>query len=486
MTRAVRLSPSFAALCTLGLAALPLKAEETKVKELWTELSAGQRHFVEIPSIAPLVERIEAASLVILTEGDAERHGEGPALPPGHPPMPSPEGGPFGVRGQGSGFLIHPAGYALTNHHVIEGARRIRVVVGRDSREVNARVVGTDPKTDVALIQLMSSKTDWPAVPLGDSDALRVGDFVVAIGNPFGLERSVSLGILSARGRRDISPSGRAGLYDFLQTDASINFGNSGGPLLNLAGEVVGMNTAINAAAQGIGFAIPINMIKRMLPELRREGRLVRSWLGVGIQKVSPELARSFGLERPRGALIRQVLDDGPAAKAGVLPGDIIMRFGSYDIQDANELPLVAGDEGVGRTVPVVLLRDGREHKLAVTLGEHPDNLPARPADAEVAAKTLDKGDSIGLSVVTLDDDDRGRLGLEGAVKGARVVNVRFGSPAFQAGLRPDDIIQKVNGSDVEEAKDFARVVKGAKNGEVLRLFVLREGGSLFVALQRP
>ena len=472
----------------LACAAVPLWAPALRANDLWTELPQSERRFLEIPSVAPLVERMEKASLVILTEGEIEGHGggEGPVLPPGHPPMPSPEGSPFGVRGQGSGFLIHPSGLALTNHHVIEGAKRIRVVVGRSHQEVPARVVGTDPKTDVALIQLLSPRKDWPAIPLGDSGRLRVGDFVVAIGNPFGLERSVSLGILSARGRRDISPSGRAGLYDFLQTDASINFGNSGGPLLNLAGEVVGMNTAINAAAQGIGFAIPINMIKRMLPELRKEGRLVRSWIGVGIQKVSPELALSFGLERPRGALIRQILDEGPADKAGLLPGDIIVRFGDHEIDDANELPLVAGDEGVGRTVKVLLLREGKQMSRSITLGEHPDNLPARKGSDDVVAAAQDKGESIGVSVVTLDGDDRGRLGLEGGVVGARVVDVRFGSPAFQSGLRPDDIIQKVNGVDTSDAPAFAKVVKGAKSGEVLRLFVLREGGSLFVALQKP
>jgi len=457
---------------------------------LWTELGKKKRKTVQIPSVAPLVDSTEPASLVVLTEGPADTS-KGGGMPPGHPPFAPGPGGP--VRGQGSGFLIHPSGYALTNHHVIEKATSIKVRVGHERTEVAARVIGTDPKTDVALIQLLSKRTDWPTVPLGNSDKLKVGDFVIAIGNPFGLEQSVSMGIVSARGRRDVNPSGRMGLYDFLQTDASINFGNSGGPLLNLSGEVVGMNTAINAAAQGIGFAIPINQIKRMLPSLQKNGRIIRSWIGVGIQSVTPELARGLGLDGPRGALVRQVLEGAPAGEAGILAGDVILVFDGHKIEDANELPLVAGDAGVGSTVDVELVRDGKHKTLQVTLGEHPDSKKAKEAAAAKAAKEAPaksaKGDgkkTIGLSVVSLDGDDRKRLALDKGTKGARVVKVGFGSAAFHAGLQADDVVTKVNGSDVSNANDLQRVVKDAEPGHVLRMFVLRGGSSIFVALQKP
>jgi serine protease Do len=477
-TRAYAALFAFSLLATLPAAA----AADT---ELWTELPGKKRKEIRIPSVAPLVERVEPASLVVMTEGPpAAASGEG--LPPGHPPfMPGPDGP---MRGQGSGFLIHPSGYALTNHHVIENATSIKVRVGASREEVAAKVIGTDPKTDVALIKLETGSR-WPAVPLGNSDRLKVGDFVVAIGNPFGLEQSVSMGILSARGRRDVNPSGRMGLYDFLQTDASINFGNSGGPLLNLSGEVVGMNTAINAAGQGIGFAIPINQIKRMLPQLKQHGRIIRSWIGVGIQGVTPELAKSLGLERPRGALVRQVLDNAPAAEAGVLAGDVILVFDGEQIDDANELPLIAGDAGVGRTVELQLVREGKRKKLRLTLGAHPDNLTeddARPESEKSApAATKEKG-PIGLSVVTLDDDDRRRLDLGADQKGARVVKVAFNSAAFHSGLQPDDVVVKVNGASVTSARSLEKVVKDAKSGEVLTMFVLRGGSSIFVALQKP
>jgi serine protease Do len=460
----------FLLLC-LALLSLPAAADGS----LWVELKARDKKPIKIPSVAPLVERSQSAVLVVISETDTP-----PDLPPGHPAMPP--GSPM-MEGQGSGFLIHPSGLALTNHHVIENARVIKVRVGRERREHRARVVGTDQKTDVALIEIVSDKKDWPALPLGKTEQLKVGDFLVAIGNPFGLANSVSMGILSGRGRRDVAPSGRGGLYDFLQTDASINFGNSGGPLLNLAGEVVGINTAINAAAQGIGFAIPIDMVKSMLPALRKDGRIVRSWIGVGIQEVSPELAKSVGMRRPRGALIQRVLEDGPAAGGGIVPGDIIVTFDGHDIEAASELPLYAGDAGVGRSVSVSLWRDGAPMTVKVTLGAHPDNKKKAAADKKEPEK---RKAELGVSVVTLDDDDRARLGIDKKQEGARVVKVKMGSAAFSAGLRPDDVVQRVGGEKIKGAKDFAKMVKATERGGVLRLFVLRDGTSLFVALTRP
>lgn len=466
--------------------------------DLWTELPARARRPLALPSLAPLVDQVGGASLVLFTEFDPESAPSSSphaALPEGHPPVPGFEGAPDfgdpGAGGQGSGFVIHPSGLVLTNYHVIEGARAIFAWVGRGTDEVPARVVGTDPKTDVALLELVSERRDWPALPLGDSDALRVGDFLVAIGSPFGLDRSVSLGILSARGRRDIWPGGRAGLYDFLQTDASINLGNSGGPLLNLAGEVVGMNTAINADGQGIGFAIPVNMIKKMLPALRSEGRLVRAWMGVGIQPVSPDLARAFGLEHATGALIREVVPGSPAALAGMRHGDVVLRFGAQEVIEADDLPLLASDAKVGDRVEVSGVRQGQPMRARITLAAHPDNLPPRDAPSHeplLAAPEpgTQRGAELGLKVTTLLPDDRQRLAIEESVRGARVLDVRLGSPAFQAGLLPDDVVREVNHEPVDTAHAFAAQVQRARAGEALRLWVWRADGSFFVALDKP
>jgi serine protease Do len=464
----------------LPLTLLVLSVPAAAADKIWTELDARARRSIDIPSVAPLVERSAPAILVVLTENDVSDR----PMPPGHPTMPLPPGGV--MQGEGTGFVIHPSGYAVTNNHVIENARSIRVKVGNDSEEYPAVVVGADPKTDVALIRIDSPRSDWPVLPLGDSDALKVGDFVVAIGNPFGLAQSVSLGIISARGRRDINPSRRAGIYDFLQTDASINPGNSGGPLMNLAGEVVGINTAVNAAANGIGFAIPVNMVKTMLPDLREKGRVVRSWIGVGIGRVTPELAKGLGLKKPAGALVRQVVAGGPAASAGIEPGDVITHFDAREIGDANELPLVAGDAGVGRPITLRLVREGVVKEMPISLGEHPDNLAMAPAKTPEKSTTPEKPVALGLKIVSLNAEDRARLGLDPSVKGARVVGVEPGSSAAQGGLMPDDIVLKVGGVDVPDANAFAARVKKLSSGSVLRLLVRRQNDTLFVAIVKP
>lgn len=446
---------------------------------LYTELSAKQRRKVAIPSVAPLVDKAAPASVFITAIGQA------PQLPKGHPQMPQ---GPSG-KGQGSGFVIHPSGLVLTNNHVIEAAQKITVRVGKGSSEWPATIVGTDPKTDVALLQITpSEKTPkkWKAMPLGDSESLRVGDVVVAIGSPFGLQNSVSMGIISGRGRRDINPNGRSGLYDFLQTDASINPGNSGGPLLNLSGEVVGINTAINAAASGIGFAIPIALVKRMLPALKKDGKVTRSWLGVAIQKVSPELAAARGLKEVGGALIQRVADDSPSQKAGILAGDIITTFDGIKIADASELPFIAGDAGVGHKAKVSVVRGKERKTLIVDLGAHPDNLVKAQKSSSSKPVEKPKRQSLGISVVTLDNDDRERLGLGKKTMGVRVVRVVPGSPAFLSGLRPDDVVQKANGVEMIDADTFARLIKKAPSGMLLELFVLRNNSSTFVALTLP
>ena len=467
-----------------------LAVTSAHAENLWTE-PAAKRAAVSIPSVAPLVDKLEPAVLVIFTQADFDPERD---LPPGHPPLPEGmpfpdlgggEGGDPEVRGQGAGFLITPTGYALTNHHVVENARSITVRVGEGHDEIAATVIGSDEKTDIALIKLDSPKKDWPVISLGDSDAMHVGDFVVAIGSPFGLEQSVSVGIVSGRSRRDIAPSGREGLYDFMQTDASINPGNSGGPLLNLYGEAIGINSAVNAAGSGIGFAIPINMAKKILPSLKDKGRFARSWIGVQITGIDKDIAKGLGLDRVRGALVREVVVDGPAAKGGVQPGDVITAFEGKTIEDSYELPLLAGEAGVGKSVKVDLLRDGKPKTVTVVLGDHPDNA-AKPKKEPAAKKSEEKDGSLGVVVVTLDSDDRDRLKLARDVAGTRVTKVRPGSAAFLAGLMPDDVIVEVNKKDTKTANDFAAVVKDTPNKGVLKLLLRRGASTIFIAVQKP
>lgn len=455
---------------------------------LWVEGTKKTRP-IQIPSVAPLVKRTEPASLVVFTKTRVTE----PMLPPGHPSVPGggPEGGPEEVQGQGSGFLIHPSGLALTNAHVVENALALWVQVGTDPKEIAAKVIGVDEKTDVALLQLIDAerKKPWPVVPLGDSSKLEVGDFVVAIGNPFGLEQTVSMGILSARHRKNIAPSGRVGLYDFLQTDASINVGNSGGPLLNLRGEVVGINTAVNSAASGIGFAIPINMVKAMLPALKKDGKVARSWIGVQISPLSREVARGLGLDRPRGALVTRVLDTGPAAAAGIAVGDVVTRFGDVALEDATDLPLLAGNYGAGVPVELEVVRNKKPLKLTVTLGTLPEAAPEAvvPAKPKVEKEAKEKKKKrLGFFVSDLNAKDKERFNLNPDSNGVLIFRIQRGSPAAMAGLQKDDIIVGVNGERVTDAKTFQEKVKATKAKELLSIVVVRQGATVFVPLVMP
>jgi S1-C subfamily serine protease len=333
------------------------------------------------------------------------------------------------------------------------------------------------------VLKLRSTRTDWPFLLLADSESLSVGDLVVAIGSPFGLAQSVSSGIVSARGRRDVEPSGRQGLYDFIQTDASINPGNSGGPLIDAWGAVVGMNAAVNAAGPGIGFAIPINQVKRMLPSIIATGRYLRSWIGVSIVSVEPNVAVAMGLSSARGALIREVVPGGPAAVAGVKPGDVIVAFNERVVHEASELPLLAGDAGVDATVMLDIVRDAQPVALPLVLKSHPDNA-AVPVSA--APKPPPRDPTIGIAVVTLDDDHRSRMGLEVSIAGARISTLRPGSPAFVAGLAQDDVVIMVNGNPVVAAEEFAGIVNAAPSGAILKVLVRRGAATVFAAVQKP
>ena len=351
----------------------------------------------------------------------------------------------FKTRSLGSGFIIDPSGLIITNNHVVEGADKITVnLIG--GKDYKATIKGRDPKTDLALIQVTNPPPDLPFLKLGDSEAVRVGDWVMAVGNPFGLSHTVTQGIISAKGRVI-----GAGPYDnFLQTDASINPGNSGGPLLNLKGEVVGINTAILASGQGIGFATPSNMAQSVIPQLKEKGKVIRGMLGVQVQVVTPELAKSFGMAEPKGALVAEVNAGSPAEKAGIQRGDIIVDFNGHPIHEMNDLPRLVADTAPGAKANVKILREGKEKSYTLTISELTEEKQAAPAKEEGTGEET----PLGLMVKNIDPNLAKRFRLRDT-KGALVVGVEQGSAAADAGIRPGDILLEIDGQVVNTAKDF-------------------------------
>jgi serine protease Do len=373
------------------------------------------------------------------------------------------------VPSSGSGFVIAKDGFIVTNDHVVADAEEITVVF-RDGKKLQASVVGRDPETDLALIKVEGGK-DLAVAPLGDSDAVRVGDWVMAIGNPFGFEHTVTVGILSARGRNL-----RSGPYDdFLQTDASINPGNSGGPLIDMTGAVVGINTAIRAGAEGLGFAIPINMAKELLPQLRKTGSVTRGWLGVQIQRVTPPLAEEFGLERPRGALVSQVFEDSPAEKAKLKHGDVILSFNGKQIEDFDDLPRQVAATPPGAEVKVEILRDGKEKTLKATL-ERKENEPIQLAAGESPSSDW------GFDVQDLSPRIAEQLGLESELEGVVITDVDPDTPADAAGLRRGDVILEANRVEISSVHDLTDQLDDDEDPVLL---IRRGDGTLYVPLER-
>lgn len=389
---------------------------------------------------------------------------------------------PYG-EGLGTGFLVSPDGFILTNDHVVGKATTIKVRLA-DDREFDGTVVGSDPRTDIALIKIDDQKP-FPTAKLGDSDALQIGEWVVAIGNPFGLDHTVTAGIVSAKGRRDVRPGGQRGYYDFIQTDASINPGNSGGPLMNVRGEVIGINSAVSAQGQGIGFAIPINMAKTLLPLLKQHGRAPRSWLGVGIQPVTKELAKSLNLADLGGALVASVVPTSPAAKAGLVPGVVIRSFDGKDIRRSDDLPWLASTAGIGKTVPLVVEERGKRREVKITLEEMPEDgaLAQRgPGRPQVPGKPTT---SLGITVEDLTPEMAMRLGLD-EVSGAVVTELKPDSPAAGQ-LSHGDVIVGLNDEPIRRAQDFDRASVRLRSGSMARLLVLKEGGGqMFLAFPVP
>ncbi len=374
-------------------------------------------------------------------------------------PMPRGEAPKQQRQGLGSGFIIDAAGHILTNNHVVENADEIQVILA-DGRELAAEVIGTDPPTDIALIKVDAK--DLPTVELGDSDQADVGDWVLAIGAPLGLQKTVTAGIVSATGRADV---GLVDYEDFIQTDAAVNPGNSGGPLVDMNGRVIGINSAIASRSggyQGISFAVPVNLARRVAERLKETGQVVRGWLGVGIQTVTEELAESMGLDAAEGVLINQVFEDGPAADAGLEAGDVIVRFGDTPVTDVNELRDEVAWTAPDAKVKVRVLRDGKPKTLTVTLGRR-DEAPAiargrrRPGGDEEPTEYED----LGITVGPLTDETAEQLGY-GDAKGVLITGVTSGGLGDRAGLRSGMLILRVGGRRIEALADFRDAMKDA------------------------
>jgi len=384
----------------------------------------------------------------------------------------------------GSGFIIDAAGYVVTNNHVIAEADEIKVVLNDDT-ELKAEVVGRDPKTDLALLKVESEKS-LPFVSFGDSDTVRVGDWVLAIGNPFGFGNTVTAGIISARSR-DLE----AGPYDdFLQTDAPINRGNSGGPLFNLDGKVIGINTAIfspSGGSVGIGFATPARLAEHVIGQLRQSGRVQRGWLGVRIQSVDEDIAEGFGLSEPTGALVASVTAGGPAEQAGIVAGDVIVSFNGKPIPTMRMLPRVVAETDVGKAVKVEIVRQGERLTFDVTLGEMPadDELAALEAGPEVAPSAPQAVEALGMTLGDLTEEAKAQYGLDPGATGAVVTAVDPNSAAAAAAIAEGDLIMDVQQRRIAVAADVARIVDEAKAGAAKKIVVLvdRAGDRRFVAL---
>lgn len=458
-------------------------------------------------SFADIVEKIAPAVVNISTSKALPSGAQGgeqfpfPQPPPGSPFEDffreffdrdrSPEQqSPRRTSSLGSGFVVDPTGFVVTNNHVIAEADEIQVVFG-DESTYEAELVGKDPKTDLALLRIIDGDREFPSVDFADSDAVRVGDWMIAIGNPFGLGNTVTAGIISARSR-DI----RAGPYDdFLQVDAPINRGNSGGPSFNLDGKVIGINTAIfspSGGNVGIGFAIPSNLALPVINSLKENGRVKRGWLGVRIQTVTDEIAESMGLTEASGALVASVTSGGPAHEAEIQPGDVVLQFDGKKIDRMRGLPRIVAETEIGKAVDVLIWRRGQEETVKVTLGELPE-------DEELAALTqegeqdgqVDDGlsspiDSLGVTVAAITDDLRERFELPGDTKGVVITDVNEGSTAGEENLRPGDVIVEVGQEEVNSPPEVTAKVNEAKDDDKKSVLLLidRKGDLRFVALR--
>ena len=442
-------------------------------------------------SFATLAEKLSPSVVNISTTTVVEEKPRNlPSFPPGSPfedffkQFDRPGNKKRKAQSLGSGFIIDKTGYVITNNHVIDNAEKIMVIL-HDDTSFEATVVGKDPKTDVALLKIDPKKTKLKAVKFGDSNKLRVGDWVMAIGNPFGFGGTVTAGIVSARGRN------LSGSYDdYIQTDASINRGNSGGPLFDMKGNVVGINTAIFSQSGGsvwIGFAVSSNLAKQVTDQLKQYGRTKRGWLGVLIQEVSDEIAESLDMKTAKGALVSSATAGGPAEKAGVKTGDVIIKFNDTEIKNMKELPKVVAGTPVGKSVPLVILRNGKELTLNVTLGElelaEKENLIGQTSKKNVKSKEYDK---LGFSAEELSDQNKTKFKLRDVDNGVVITYVKDESSAQIAGLTPGMVIIRVGQIEVNSINVIDEAINNAikQKRKALLLLVKVKNGTRFIALE--
>ncbi|MGB7291229.1 MAG: DegQ family serine endoprotease [Thermodesulfobacteriota bacterium] len=435
----------------------------------------------ELPSFADLVEKLKPSVVNISTTGTVRGGGRFPS-PFGKSPFGKDD--PFGEfferffgempqrefkqKGLGSGFIISEDGYVVTNNHVVEKADDIEVIF-ENGEKYKAEIIGKDPKTDLALIK-MNPKKELQAVTFGNSDKLRIGDWVIAIGNPFGLGHTVTAGIVSAEGR----VLGMGSYDDFIQTDAPINPGNSGGPLFNLEGDVVGVNTAIVYSGQGIGFAIPINLAKSVIDQLKETGTVVRGWLGVLIQQITPEIAEGLGLKDVEGILVSDVTPGGPADKAGIKRGDIIVDFNGNKVDELTELTSMVAQMAPGSEADVKVLRNGAESDFKVTLGKLPESVSE--------AKEEEIEDEMGITANEITPQIASQFNL-GESTGVVITNVEAGSIAEEVGLRPGDVILEISKKPIKNLDDYRSAMDEVKKGGSTLFLINRGGNTLYIGL---
>jgi len=464
-------------------------AQSAPPTRFWTEL-ADPAHVAPAQSMPDFVELAAKLSpaVVNISTDETDEPAEGGEQSPEESPhgfLAPPQAHPFEEFGNsphskalGSGFIITKDGYILTNEHVVESPGTVTVTT-QDGHNYVAKIVGHDEKSDIALLKI-DAKRDLAVAPLGNSDELKVGEWVMAIGNPFGFDHSVTAGIVSAKGR--FIPGN---YQDFIQTDASINPGNSGGPLIDLRGDVVGVNCAIythTGTSMGIGFAVPIELVKEELPQLKSSGKVVRGWLGVYIQKVTPEMAESLGLADSRGALVNKVLDGGPAKAAGVKRGDVIVAFDNQPISDSRELPLLIGRTDLGHKGMLKVIRDKQTIDLPVTITESRE--PEIVASEEKSEKPdLGAVSPFGLHVKDLSPDLAKELGVD-SPSGVVISSVQPGSRADEAGLRARDVILEVNRAEVKNVDAYQTALKTSAAGKIVLLLVRRGDATIYVTVK--
>ena len=451
-----------------------------------------------------IVKKVTPAVVNIAVTGGGEGGGKGrrAPLPPGPfggPPgeeapggeLPTPPPMPPGGHGRpdqsaGSGVIVDSNGFIVTNNHVVEGATQITVTLS-DRREFSAKVVGTDPKTDLAVVKIDAK--DLPALKWADYEKLQVGDLVLAVGSPFGLSSTVTLGIISALGRGNV---GIADYEDFIQTDAAINPGNSGGALVNMSGELMGINTAIfsrTGGSEGIGFAIPSSIAVDIVDSLQKTGKVVRGWMGVAIQEITPALAKSFKLpEQRKGVLISDVNENGPSHTAGVRRGDVVIAFNGKEVQNVSQLRNLVARTMVGKDAQVKILRDGKEQTLAVKVAERPtDEMLAKkePSAPKEQLETAKLPDNVlaSLRVQGLDAATMSQFNVPAKMTGVVVTSVENGGAAEAAGLQRGDVIQEVNHEVVKTLEDYQKASRKLKKDELAVLLLSRQGNNLFVAV---